>query len=116
MRYIETDTIFGFSNRYLGIPLMNSGPSNLARWVGHSKATEIILRDLDIAADEAIEIGLATKCVPNGTGELILDNKKKTKIQHFSSCLISLRSFQSSGIRNKRFCPYIFSPTISITL
>lgn len=71
MRYIETKTVFSFSNRHLGIPLMNRGPSRLAKFVGLSKATEITLTDKEINAAEAVQMGLANEMIPDGTGKFI---------------------------------------------
>lgn len=68
LRYIEVKTIFSFSNRHIGFPLLNNGPSRLAKYVGLLKATEIILRDKEITAVEALQMGLANEMIPDGTG------------------------------------------------
>lgn len=61
-------TIFSFSNRNMGIPLMNNGPLQLAKCIGLTKAMEITLIDKEINASEAIECGLANEISADGTG------------------------------------------------
>lgn len=68
-RFIETKTVFGFCDRQMGIPLMNNGPSQLAKYIGLMKATEITLIGNEINASEAIEYGLANQVTPDGTGK-----------------------------------------------
>lgn len=52
----------------MGIPLINNGPSQLAKYIGLMRATEIILVGKEINAFEAIEYGLASEATPDGTG------------------------------------------------
>lgn len=69
-RYVEDNTILSFSNRKLGIPLLNDGPKRLASLVGMSRAIEMIFFDHEINAQTAVDMGLAFGPVKNGTGNL----------------------------------------------
>lgn len=70
LRYVEDNTILSFSNRKLGIPLLNDGPKRLAALVGMSRAIETIFFDHEINAQTAVDMGLAFGPVKNGTGNL----------------------------------------------
>lgn len=73
-RYAEEKAVFGFSNRHLGIPLLNNGPKRLAQLIGLSKATEFLVMDRQIDAREAEDLGIVNAVVQDGTGtfELLL--------------------------------------------
>lgn len=75
IRFIEERAVVQFSNRPLGIPLVNGGAQRMAQLVGTSRAIDLTVTGREIKAKEAHEIGLASSIVPDGT------SKKKKK--HF---------------------------------
>lgn len=90
-RFIETKTVFSFPNRQMGIPLVNNGPSQLAKYVGLMRATEITLTGKEISAHEAIEYGLASEATPDGTGRQIRSLNTQTLL---FVCCFFFRSLQ----------------------
>lgn len=86
MRVIEDSTVLSFSNRKLGIPLLNDGPKHLARLIGVPRASDVIFFDNDISAQDAVNMGIAIGPVKNGTGEaFILFYVKKQMPVHETS-------------------------------
>lgn len=95
LRYIEDNAVLSFSNRKLGIPLLNDGPKRLAQLIGRSRAIDVLLFDHDIDAISAVDMGIAIGPVKNGTG----------KFKHFFV-------FQSRRVKNYfnlEFCFHLFS-------
>lgn len=70
IRYAEEKALFGFSNRQLGIPLLNDGPKRLSKLIGLSKAIEFLVLDRQINSQEAADLGIVTAVVQDGTGTL----------------------------------------------
>lgn len=69
LRYIEDNAVLGFTNRKLGVPLLNDGPKRLAHLIGMSHAMDMILFDHEINAQSAVDMGIAIGPVKNGTGK-----------------------------------------------
>ena len=67
LRVVESDAIFGVYCRRWGVPLIDGGTVRLARVVGLGRALDLILTGRSVAADEALDIGLANRLVPPGT-------------------------------------------------
>lgn len=74
LRYAEEKAVFGFNNRQLGIPLLNNGPKQLTKLVGLTKATEFLVMDRQISAQEAEDLGIVNSVVQDGTGTYELFN------------------------------------------
>lgn len=72
MRFVEEKAMFGFSNRQLGIPLLANGSKLLASLIGRSKAIEITLIEREITADDAVDLGIASYVVQDGTGNALI--------------------------------------------
>jgi enoyl-CoA hydratase len=66
LRVVAADAVFGVYCRRWGVPLMDGGTVRLGRLVGHGRALDLILTGRAVAADEALQIGLATRVVPPG--------------------------------------------------
>lgn len=67
IRLVEDSAVMQFSNRQLGIPLLNGGPQRLAQLIGGSRAADLIVTGREIKAAEANEIGLANYTVTDGS-------------------------------------------------
>lgn len=67
LRVVEEDAIFGVFCRRWGVPLIDGGTVRLPRLIGLSRALDLILTGRPVAADEALEMGLANRVVPTGT-------------------------------------------------
>jgi enoyl-CoA hydratase/carnithine racemase len=73
LRVMATDAIFGVFCRRWGVPLIDGGTIRLPRLIGHSRALDLILTGRDVAAEEALAIGLANRVAePGRTREVAL--------------------------------------------
>lgn len=57
---------FGFPDRKWGAPILDGGTDRLAAIVGLGRALELVLTGRDVAAAEALSIGLVNEVVPAG--------------------------------------------------
>lgn len=67
IRFAEESAVMQFSNRQLGLPLVNGGVQRLAQLVGVSRAADLTLSGREIKAKEAHEIGLISNVTIDGT-------------------------------------------------
>lgn len=66
MRVAEESATFGVFCRRWGVPLIDGGTVRLPRVVGQGVAMDMILTGRPVSADEAKQIGLANRVVPDG--------------------------------------------------
>lgn len=66
LRVIEDSTVFGVFCRRWGVPLIDGGTVRLARLVGQARALDMVLTGRPVEADEALQMGLASRCVADG--------------------------------------------------
>ncbi len=66
LRVMAEDAIFGIYCRRFGVPLVDGGTFRLPRLIGQSRAMDLILTGRPVDANEAEQIGLANRVVPQG--------------------------------------------------
>ena len=66
LRVAAASAIFGVYCRRWGVPLIDGGTVRLPRIVGQGRALDMILTGRPVDADEAQQIGLADRVVPDG--------------------------------------------------
>lgn len=64
LRVAADDAVFGVFCRRFGVPLIDGGTVRLPRLIGMSRALDMILTGRPVAADEALQMGLANRVVP----------------------------------------------------
>lgn len=67
LRVVAEDAKFGVFCRRWGVPLVDGGTVRLPRLIGQGRALDMILTGREVAADEALQWGLADRVVATGT-------------------------------------------------
>lgn len=67
LRVVEEDAVFGVFCRRWGVPLIDGGTVRLPRIIGLGRALDLILTGRVVTAQEALQIGLASRVVAPGT-------------------------------------------------
>lgn len=66
MRIVEESAVFGVFCRRWGVPLIDGGTVRLQKIVGLGRAMDMILSGRPVGAQEALQMGLANRVVPDG--------------------------------------------------
>src|SRR5580704_11826421 len=67
LRIATESSVLGYPERRWGVPLIDGGTQRLPRIVGLGRALDLILTGRMIPAAEALDMGLLTEVVPDGT-------------------------------------------------
>src|SRR5205823_11957140 len=67
LRVVADDAEFGVFCRRWGVPLIDGGTVRLPRLIGQGRALDLVLTGRAVGAEEALQMGLATRVVPAGT-------------------------------------------------
>lgn len=95
MRVVEKSAIFGVFCRRFGVPLIDGGTVRLPRLIGLSRAMDMILTGRPIAADEALQWGLANRVVDDGNSR-----------EEAETLANEIAAFPNTCMRNDRFSAY----------
>jgi enoyl-CoA hydratase len=66
LRVVEEDAVFGVFCRRWGVPLIDGGTVRLPQLIGAGRAMDLILTGRAVYADEAMDMGLVNRLVPEG--------------------------------------------------
>ncbi|XP_061447585.1 enoyl-CoA hydratase EchA19-like [Rhineura floridana] len=66
LRVVEESAVLGVFCRRFGVPLIDGGTVRLPKLIGLSRALDLILTGRPVSAQEAFQLGLANRIVPNG--------------------------------------------------
>ncbi len=87
LRVAEKSATFGVFCRRWGVPLIDGGTIRLPRLIGMSRALDMILTGRPVGADEALQMGLANRVVPDGQARPAAEKLALELAQFPQTCL-----------------------------
>ncbi|KAI9167939.1 3-hydroxypropionyl-coenzyme A dehydratase [Paramyrothecium foliicola] len=87
IRVAEEDAVFGVFCRRFGVPLIDGGTVRLQAIIGLGRALDMILTGRPVAAQEALQMGLANRVVPKGQGLAEATNIAKQLLAFPQDCM-----------------------------
>ena len=98
LRVAQEDAVFGVFCRRWGVPLIDGGTVRLPRVVGLGRALDMILTGRAVPAAEALQMGLVTQVVPNGTARAVAEQLARDIAALPQTCLRSDRLAALEGV------------------
>lgn len=95
LRVVENSAVMGVFCRRWGVPLIDGGTVRLPRIIGMGRALDLILTGRAVGAQEALEMGLANRVVPDGTA-----------LEAAQELALGLTRFPQHCLRNDRLSAY----------
>ncbi len=92
LRVVEESALFGVFCRRWGVPLIDGGTVRLPRVVGMGRALDMILTGRPVGAREALEIGLASRIVPDGTSRREAERLAREIAAFPQACMLADRA------------------------
>jgi len=93
LRIVAADATLGCFERRWGVPLIDGGTIRLPQIVGLGRALDLILSGRAVGAEEALQMGLATRVVPPGAARAQAELLAEELARFPQTCLVSdLRS------------------------
>ncbi|WP_100638270.1 crotonase/enoyl-CoA hydratase family protein [Marinobacter salexigens] len=123
LRVAEESAVFGVFCRRWGVPLIDGGTVRLPRVVGQSRALDMILTGRPVKADEALQIGLANRIVPDGESREAAEALARQIAEFPQQCMLADRASAyrqwelplADALRNegKKGYPIVFEEAIA---
>jgi enoyl-CoA hydratase len=88
--------VIGVFSRRWGVPLIDGGTVRLPRLVGLGRALDLILTGRPVGAAEALQMGLASRVVPDGTSRQAAEQLAREIATFPQACL---RADRASALR-----------------
>ncbi len=98
LRVVEQSAVLGVFCRRWGVPLIDGGSVRLPRLIGLSRALDLILTGRPVGSDEALAIGLAHRCVPDGQARQAAEELALQLAGFPQTCLRSDRQSAYAGL------------------
>ena len=92
MRVVEETAVFGVFCRRWGVPLIDGGTVRLPRIVGIGRALDMILTGRPVDAREALEMGLASRIVADGTSRAEAERLAREIAAFPQQCMLTDRA------------------------
>ena len=87
LRVAEEEAVFGVFCRRWGVPLIDGGTVRLPRLIGQSRALDMILTGRAVSAQEALQIGLVNRVVPDGQSRAAAEELARELARFPQTCL-----------------------------
>jgi enoyl-CoA hydratase len=98
LRVAGASSRFGCLERRWGVPLIDGGTQRLPRIIGLGRALDLILTGREVAAEEALAIGLVNRVVPRGSALDAALELAQAIAAFPQGCLVSDRSCVYEGL------------------
>lgn len=98
LRVVEQGAVLGVFCRRWGVPLIDGGSVRLPRLIGLSRALDLILTGRPVGSQEALAIGLAHRCVPDGKARPAAEELALQLASFPQTCLRSDRASAYAGL------------------
>ncbi len=87
LRIAEQSAVFGVFCRRWGVPLIDGGTVRLPRLIGVSRALDMVLTGRPVGAEEALQMGLANRVVPDGASRAAAEELARELARFPQTCM-----------------------------